>query len=80
MIKNKAIEVISTFSGPELKEFSLFLESPYFNSNKSLIKLFGEIKKALLANKAENLTEEFLYGKIFKGKKYNYGIMKNLMC
>lgn len=79
MIKNKAIEVISTFSGPELKEFSLFLESPYFNSNKSLIKLFGEIKKALLADKAEKLTEEFLYGKIFKGKKYNYGIMKNLM-
>jgi len=79
MIKNKAIEVISTFSGPELKEFSLFLESPYFNSNKSLIKLFGEIKKALLADKAEKLTEEFLYGKIFKGKIYNYGIMKNLM-
>ena len=79
MIKNKAIEVISTFSEPELKEFSLFLESPYFNSNKSLIKLYGEIKKALLAGKAEKLTEEFLYRKIFKGKKYNYGIMKNLM-
>lgn len=79
MIKNKAIEVISTFSVPELKEFYLFLESPYYNSNKSLIKLFSEIKKTLLANKAEKLTEEFLYGKIFTGKKYNYGIMKNLM-
>lgn len=79
MIKNKAIEVIITFSEPELKEFYLFLESPYYNSNKSLIKLFGEIKKALSAKNSEKLTEEFLYGKIFKGKKYNYGIMKNLL-
>ena len=79
MIKNKAIEVISTLSEPELKEFSLFLESPYFNSNKSLIKLFNEIRKALLAGSAAKLTEELLYGKIFKGKKFNYGIMKNLM-
>lgn len=79
MIKNKAFDVIATFSGPELKLFYLFLESPYFNSNKSLIKLYGEIKKAVLANKADKLTEEFLYEKIFKGKEYNYGIMKNLM-
>ena len=79
MIKNKAIEVISTFSESELKGFFLFLESPYFNSNKSLIKLFGEIKKALLTGKTEKITEEYLYVKIFKGKKYNYGIMKNLM-
>lgn len=79
MIKNKAIEVISTFSEPELKLFYLFLESPYFNSNKSLIKLFGVIKKSLQQKKAEKLNEENLYSKIFKGKKYNYGIMKNLM-
>lgn len=79
MIKNKAIEVISTFSEPELKLFYLFLESPYFNSNKSLIKLFGVIKKSLQQKKAEKLNEENLYSKIFKGKKYNYGIMKNLL-
>lgn len=53
MIKNKAIEVISTFSEPELKLFYLFLESPYFNSNKSLIKLFGVIKKIFTAKKKQ---------------------------
>ncbi len=79
MMKNKAIEVILTFSKNELKLFHLFLESPYFNSNKKLVRLFGEIKKALLANRAEKLSEELLYTKIFKGRKYNYGIMKNLM-
>ncbi len=79
MIKNKAVDVISTFSESELKEFYLYLDSPYFNSNKSLIKLFNEIRKALLAEGAAKLTEELLYGKIFKGKKFNYGIMKNLM-
>lgn len=79
MIKNKAIDVIITFSPEELKLFHLYLESPYFNSNKSLIKLFSEIRKAITANKTGAMTEELLYGKIHKGKKYNYGIMKNLM-
>ncbi|MBL8016462.1 MAG: hypothetical protein JNK43_04265 [Ignavibacteria bacterium] len=79
MIKNKAIDVINTFSAEELKLFHLYLESPYFNSNKSLIKLFSEIRKAITANKAGLMTEELLYGKLYKGRKYNYGIMKNLM-
>ncbi|MBE2217571.1 MAG: hypothetical protein IAE90_05170 [Ignavibacteria bacterium] len=79
MIKNKAFQVLTTFNPGEVKDFELYLLSPYYNTNKSVVKLFGEIKKALLANKSEKLTEEFLYGKIFKGKEYNYGIMKNLM-
>lgn len=79
MIKNKAVDVISTFNEHELKLFYLYLQSPFFNSNKTLVKLFNEIKKTLTGKKAGEITEEILYGKIFKGKKYNYGIMKNLM-
>lgn len=75
MISSKAIEVLLTFSPDELKEFGQFIRSPYFNSNKNLIKLFDAVKGSL----GKDVTEEFLYEKIFPDKNYNYGIFKNLL-
>jgi hypothetical protein len=79
MLKSKAIEIIKTFSAGELKEFGLFIGSAYFNTNKNLVRLYKVISKNHKNLDSEKITEEYLYTKIFPAKKYNYGIMKNLM-
>lgn len=79
MIKSKTIELVKTFSRDELDDFDLFCRSPYFNSNKNIIKLYSQLKSSFDKFDSADLTEEFLYKKIFPGKDYNYGIMKNLM-
>lgn len=75
MISSKAVDVLETFAPEELKEFGQFLRSPYFNTNKNLIKLFDVLKVSL----AKDIAEEQLYSRVFPGKKYNYGIFKNLL-
>lgn len=79
MIKNKAIDIIRTLNPEEIKSFELFVKSPFYNSNKSLIKLLQLIRKYIDRTGEEKITEEFLYLKIFPGKKYSYGNMKNMM-
>lgn len=79
MIKNKAAEIIKTLSDTEKKEFGQFLKSAYFNSNKNLTKLFALIGKNLDTIDSDKITEEFLYSKLYPGKKFSYGIMKNMM-
>lgn len=78
-LKSKGIEIIKTFSADEQKEFGSFIGSSYFNTNKNLVKLYNTIAKNHSKLGSENITEEYLYSKIFPEKKYNYGIMKNLM-
>ena len=79
MIKNKAYQVITTFNTAEMKAFELFLLSPYYNSNKAVIKLFQLIRKHIQKAPIKPLLEEELFTRIYPAKKYNYGIMKNLL-
>jgi len=79
MLKNKAYDVIKTFSSAELKSFELFIESPYYNTNKAIIKLFELIRKHIQKEPSKPLLEEELFKRIYPAKKYNYGIMKNLL-
>jgi len=79
MTKNKAFQVIAALNQAEMKAFELFLLSPYYNTNKSAIRLFELIKKHIQKSPAKPLEEESLFVRIYPGKKYNYGIMKNLV-
>ncbi|NOS84826.1 MAG: hypothetical protein HOP31_06780 [Ignavibacteria bacterium] len=79
MLKNKAYDVIKTFSPAELKSFELFIGSPYYNSNKAVIKLFELIRKHIQKASGKPLFEEELFKRVYPAKKYNYGIMKNLL-
>lgn len=78
MFNSKAIEVVNTLSGDEMKEFGQFIRSPFFNSNKNLIKLFDVVRGGV-GKENSKMTEESVYGKVFPGKAYNYGIFKNLL-
>lgn len=78
MLRSKTIDIINTFSPEELKAMSLFIKSPYFNTNKNLVKLYEALRKELPLIKENKISEEDIFRTVFPGKKFNYGIMKNL--
>jgi hypothetical protein len=78
MNRSKILEIINTFSADEMKAMSVFVKSPYFNTNKNLVKLYETIKKDLPHIKTGKVSEQEIFGKVFPGKPFNYGIMKNL--
>jgi len=79
MLKSSLLEIIRTFSKQELIKFEDFVMSPYHNKKENVTKLFLEIKKYAPAFTDVNLEKEQIWVKVFPGKEYNYGIMKNLI-
>jgi len=79
MHKSSLLEIIRTLTPKELIKFEDFVNSPYFNKNKNVINLFIEIKKYAPEFNDENLEKEKVWQKLFPGKNYNYGIMKNII-
>lgn len=78
MHKSKIVNVLKTFSEDEIKRFSDFISSPYFNSNQSTVKLFNSIKKYHPDFEGSGVSKESLYKKLFAGEKYNDQVMRNL--
>ncbi|HRA99028.1 MAG TPA: hypothetical protein PK294_01195 [Ignavibacteria bacterium] len=79
MHKSSLLEIIRTFTPKELIKFEDFVNSPYFNKNKNVIKLFAEVIKYRPEFNNENLEKELVWKKLFPEKNYNYGIMKNII-
>src|SRR5438876_5759997 len=77
MVKSKAIDILKTFNGAELKRFRDYIRSPFHNKNKNVINLFEILRKAL--PEFANLDKEKIYQKLFPGKKYNDIVMRILM-
>lgn len=78
MHKSKSVQLISTFSDDEVRRFSDFLRSPYFNKNTRVAALFDELKKDHPYYESKSVSREKLYGKLYRGKAYNEQVMKNL--
>jgi hypothetical protein len=72
-------EILKVFSQKEIKEFSDFLHSPFFNKNKSIISLFEYLKKYYPEFPGDKIRKEKVYAKIFDGAKYNDGFMRKIM-
>jgi hypothetical protein len=79
MYKSGLIEAFKTFSAHEIKQFSEFVESPYFNKNVNVIKLFEIIKKNYPDFEEDKIEKEKVYKKIFPGKPYKDSTMRLLM-
>jgi len=73
------IEIMRVLDKEELKRFDAFLNSPYFNTRSHVIKLFAVIKKYAPDFSDSALDKEEIWKKISPGKKYNYGIFKNII-
>jgi hypothetical protein len=77
MIKSKAIDLLKTFTAEEMKEFGLFISSPFFNKEKVLIQLFDLLMKYYPLFTGRGFTKEKIFTKIYPGKKYNDGMLRN---
>lgn len=78
MISNKCISVFKSFSRNEIKLFSHFIESRYFNNREAVTDLYKEIIKYYPAFSAKGFTKEAIYAKAFK-RKYNDNTFKVLI-
>lgn len=76
MQKSLLIGLLSSFTPEEMKEFSEYISSYFFNKNKSVIKLFDYIKKFHPGYDSEKLEKEYIYNKLFHVGEYDDGYMR----
>ena len=79
MKNNQFIKLLKTFTPKEVKKFGVFIESPYFNTNKNVIKLYEIIRKAYPGFQQESIKKEYLFSKLFPGKIYNDSALRLLI-
>lgn len=76
MFKSALIESLKTFSKQEIKEFSLFIQSPFYNTNQSVIKLNEQIKKLYPDFDEKSTNKKLLFESAFGKIKYNDSFMR----
>ncbi len=79
MLKSSFLEILRSLDKEELKKFDDFLKSPYHNKIANIVKLFSEVKKYYPDFNSADLDKEIIWKKLFPGRDYNYGTMKNLI-
>jgi hypothetical protein len=86
MFERKIINAIQKLEDEELSQLKIFINSPYFNVNGEIIRLFDIIFGAIKQNvEQSSVSDEIVWKKLFSGlpfdaKKYNrlYYILGNL--
>lgn len=76
MFNKTLTEILVTFSDKDIGRFTDMLNSPYFNKRQSLSLFWGELQRS---HPHYKIDKDELYQKVFPGKPYNYGTMKNLI-
>lgn len=79
MKKSILIEILSTFSRKEIREFSEYVSSPFFNKNQSIIKLSNYLRIRHPAFEKSEVEKKAVFAAIFPGVKYNDGFMRTLI-
>ncbi len=74
----KFIEVLRSFSPQEFKTFGVFLNSPYFNTEKLPVKLYDMLKRHYPEFASKSLSKENVFTKLYPGKPYNDKLMRNI--
>jgi len=78
MLNVKFIEIIKTFSKEEFKAFGLFLNSPYYNSEKLPLKLYDLLKKNYPSFSSKNFNKEEIFRKLYPDKGFNDKLLRNI--
>jgi hypothetical protein len=76
MLSNDLLNILAKFTDKEIKQFREFLNSPFFNKNENVIKLYNYIIKYHPLFKNKKLEKIYIYKKLFGTKKYNDGFMR----
>jgi hypothetical protein len=62
-----------------MKEFNLYVMSPFFNKNKNVIKLFGLLNNEFQEFKEHRIKKEYLFKQIFPQEEYNEENIKTII-
>ncbi len=79
MVNNKVINSLKTLNAEEFKRFGLFLESPFFNTNPSIVKLYNILRNYYPAFESRNLRKEKVFKILYPGSSYKDGTIRNLL-
>ena len=79
MLGTSVIFTLRTLSHEELDRLEQFLSSPYFNKKKTLITFYRHIRKFAPGFDSPKLERHLIWKSLYKGKDFNYGVMKNLI-
>ncbi|MEM9822801.1 MAG: hypothetical protein AAF985_17100 [Bacteroidota bacterium] len=79
MQKSKLINALRILQPDEIKQLLPFLQSPYFNRNSNVVKMYRVLLPHYPAFNARQLSRESVFKKIFPGKPYAHQQMLNLM-
>lgn len=70
MHSSQLLSILKLLSSEEIKDFSRWIESPFFNSNQSLVKLFSYLRKYYPEFNSKKLEKEKIFEHLFGKKKY----------
>ena len=73
------IQLLKTFTKSEVLKFSSFVSSEYFNRKSAVTKLWNELSFFQPGYDSPRMSREYIYSRVFPGKKFNYGTLKNLV-
>jgi len=79
MKETKIIQILRTLTLEELKSFGRFVDSPYYNQSKVIVKFFKILKKYYPEFKSTDIEIEKIYKKLYPSQKYNYGTIRNVI-
>lgn len=71
MKDTKLVQLMKTFDSSEMKELEYFVRSPYYNRGRDLRPLFNELRSFYPDFEDEKLTPEFIYNRLYPGRKFN---------
>lgn len=78
MPKTSCIQILSTFKKVELREFSRFVYSPFFNGRRETAVYFKAIKKFYPEFNSKNFTNEKIFAAVYPTKEYDIRIIRRL--
>jgi hypothetical protein len=79
MHKSKLVRTMRILTEEEMKRLQLFLQSPFFNTNSNIVKLYKVLARHHPDYNSPKLAKEEVFKKLFPGKEYAHQQMLNLM-
>ena len=73
------IQILRSFSKNEMNRFDEFLRSPFYNKKPNAVKFFETLGKHAPDYKEKDVEKENIWKQLYPGKKYNWGVLKNLI-
>lgn len=79
MNDSKFYKFLKSLNNKELRKFRKYLESPYFNTNQTLLALFSVFENHLLDAKSSLLQKETVWDFIYPNESFDYDRLRKLL-